>query len=242
MSDSAWSLCPKLEDRLRYDLPVTVFQPNLTSRVLLKAAESVVSRVDGSILELGCGSGWISRSLIESCNVDPAVVHLSDISNLATSEAESNLENIVPRANIKTGDGLEPWFGSKFGLIINDIAGISDQIAAVSDWYRDIPYAAGTDGLSNSRNILSKVRSYLTPTGIYIVPLISLSDTTAHMDLLVSEFRTVSVFGTTWWPLPENLADEIEGLGHKFVDASGITLRKKYGKTLAFTEVAICEC
>ena len=157
MSDSAWSLCPKLEDRLRYDLPVTVFQPNLTSRVLLKAAESVVSRVDGSILELGCGSGWISRSLIESCNVDPAVVHLSDISNLATSEAESNLENIVPRANIKTGDGLEPWFGSKFGLIINDIAGISDQIAAVSDWYRDIPYAAGTDGLSNSRNILSLI-------------------------------------------------------------------------------------
>lgn len=220
---------------------MTLFQPNLTSRELLKAAVEVLPTLKGDILELGCGSGWISENLMSRYGVQPHRLHLSDISQEALDFVRSSLGANIPCDNIRLGKNAEPWSGQRFDLVINDVAGISDVIAEMSSWYDGVPISAGVDGLDNSRKILSEIQNVLERTGTYIVPLISLSNTSEHKRLLLESFGRVRFSKTVWWPLPDNLARLVENTSDQVINQTGSTLISKYGKTLAFTEVAICD-
>lgn len=220
---------------------MTLFQPNLTSKELLKAAAEVLPMLEGNILELGCGSGWISENLMSRFGVQPYRLHLSDLSEEAVEFVKGSLGVKIPFDNIRLGKGTEPWIGQRFDLVINDVAGISDLIAEMSSWYDGVPFSAGVDGLENSRKILSEIRKVLNNSGTYIVPLISLSDTAEHKRLLLESFSRVRFSKTVWWPLPDNLARRVDSVGKQLISQTGSTLLSKYGKTLAFTEIAICD-
>jgi hypothetical protein len=127
----------------------------------------------------------------------------------------------------------------KFDLIINDVAGISDKIAEASDWYTGVPFSAGVDGLDNTRRVLSQIQTFLKPDGVFIAPVISLSDVSEYRRLLTESFRSITFEYQTWWPMPDNLINQSKMIDD-LLDLDLITLKEKYSKILAFTEVAIC--
>lgn len=217
---------------------MAVFQPNLTSRLILRQALQLGSEYDGDWLEIGAGSGWITSEL-RRANPDLARRYcMSDISSEAISKARDLCDWVHPN-DLRVGANLEPWKGSTFQVIINDVAGIADPIAEISDWYSGVPFSAGRDGLANSEAILADIEEILTPLGAYIVPIISLSDTKKHLSLLGQIFKQVKLNEKTLWPLPVSLSDKPQ-VFQELLDDSGIEVVHKYGKILAWTAVAVC--
>lgn len=218
---------------------MAVFQPNLTSKLLLKSALKHLDAQYRDVLELGCGSGWITKQLSEKFGNQSHTWCLSDISEEAIMESQKNLVPPLESGDIKVGDGFSPWNGRKFDFIINDIAGIADEIAVASDWYDGVPFQAGVDGLMNTRKVLSELPSYLNPKGVFIAPVISLSNVEEYRHLLQQTFTEVFFEHMTPWPLPESLSVQT-ALLQKLKKDGNISLEDKYGKVLAFTEVCIC--
>ena len=218
---------------------MAVFQPNLTSKVLFKAATKHLEAKHRDVLELGCGSGWITKQLLDKFGRQSHNWFLSDISEEAIVESNTNLVPPLAPRDLRVGDGFSPWVGDKFDFIINDIAGIADEIAVASDWYNGVPFKAGVDGLLNTRNVLADLHSYLNPNGVFIAPVISLSNVAEYQDLLSKTFGEVIFENRTLWPLPESLSVQ-SALLQKLKKDENIILEEKYGKLLAFTEVCIC--
>lgn len=219
---------------------MAVFTPNLTSKLIVKTIKEIGSTQNCHILEVGCGSGWITEQIAAEFHVRNAKFFLSDVSKEAIEIAQVKLQTCVPNAVFRVGSGLEPWVGSKFDLIINDVAGISDAIAEISPWYVGVPCDAGDDGLANTREILSDVNKQLKNKGCYVTPVISLANAIEHRKLLESIFDSVKYLHRVWWPIPEeivNHASILDDMEKNF----GIETQEKYGKRLAYTEVAICE-
>ena len=129
---------------------MAVFTPNLTSKLLVKAVIGRVGTLSGHVLEIGCGSGWITEQIGAEIQAEKAKFFLSDLSEEAIELAQNNLKTTIPNAVFRVGSGLKPWVDSQFDLIINDVAGISDAIAKISPWYVGVPCDAGDDGLANT--------------------------------------------------------------------------------------------
>ena len=207
---------------------------------MLKAATAEFSDETYRIVELGCGGGWITNQLISKFGTENHRYFLSDISGEAIDEASKSLVPPLFSEDLKVGDGFTPWVGQKFDLIINDIAGIADEIAIASDWYKGVPFNAGADGLMNTRKVLSELHSYLNPNGVFVAPVISLSNVAEYREMLAQTFNEVFYEFKTLWPLPESLSTQ-RVLLQKLEKAKNIVLEEKYGKLLAFTEVCICK-
>lgn len=219
---------------------MAVFTPNLTSKLLVKAVIGRVGILSGHVLEIGCGSGWITEQIGAEIQAEKAKFFLSDLSEEAIELAQNNLKTAIPNAVFRVGSGLKPWVDSQFDLIINDVAGISDAIAKISPWYVGVPCDAGDDGLANTREILEDLNNQLKNNGIYVTPVISLANAMEHRKLLEGIFRTITYVHKVWWPIPEeivNHASTLDDMEKHF----GVETQKKYGKRLAYTEVAICE-
>jgi methylase of polypeptide subunit release factors len=218
---------------------MAVFEPNLTTKLILSELRKLeISDVE-HYLEVGCGSGYITESLLEEHRLHPRNVWLSDISEEAIVEARLRLGTRVTADHFKVGSCLEPWKGMKFGLIVSDVAGVSDPVAKVSSWYEGVPFHAGVDGLTNTLRVLWDARSLLTPQGRLVFPVLSLSNVDRLFSEMSSAFTTVQLTTPVLWPMPQEFLGH-EGLLNDLHESGNITLIKKFGKCLASTQVAIC--
>ena len=218
---------------------MAIFTPNLTSKLLLKSGTKVLENTVGAVLELGCGSGWITEKLISDHGTTEHKYWLSDISDEAINFALKSLIPPLTTENFAVGKGMSPWKDRQFDVIVNDIAGISDGIAEISDWYEGVPFRAGMDGLENTREVLAGISQYLASDGVYIAPIISLSDVVSYKALLANVFNDVIFEGRTFWPMPDKIVENHQLLNQLRRDGH-ITLQEKYSKLLAFTEVCVC--
>ena len=164
---------------------------------------------------------------------------LSDISEEAINEAKQNLVPPLDNENFAVGNCFEPWENRNFDVIINDIAGISDGIAELSEWYEGVTFSAGMDGLDNTREVLANISNFLSDNGVFIAPVISLSNVVAYMALLDDNFHEVNVEHRTIWPMPEAILEEHD-LIQELRREGQIFLEEKYSKFLAFTEICVC--
>jgi len=219
---------------------VAVFEPNLTSKLLLKATLKHLDTDCKNVVELGCGGGWITNQIISQFGTEKHEYRLSDISGEAIAEATKLLVPPLRTRDLMVGDGFSPWVGQKFDFVINDIAGIADEIAVASDWYNGVPFSAGSDGLMNTEKVLSELQLFLAPNGVFIAPIISLSNVSKYKEMLLQTFNEVVFESKTPWPLPDSLAAQSDLL-QKIEKEQNISLEHKYGKVLAFTEVCICK-
>lgn len=216
-----------------------IFEPNLTSQLLLKEAALALIQAPGRFLELGSGSGWITQKLIEMQSIQGHDAHLSDISLRAVEQSRRTLSGLVPAQNIRHGSGIDPWYGDTFHVIVNDIAAISEPIAASSTWYQGVQTNSGPSGLDHCIQLEPQIGTMLAPNGIYIVPLISLSDVDAHLQLLHMHFNSVKISQEKSWPLPKDLQQLFEeGAFSHLEDMFDLT--RKYGTILAYTKIAVC--
>jgi SAM-dependent methyltransferase len=144
-----------------------VFAPTYTSRTIAEALE-----IQGSdtVIDVGCGSGVLS---FVAARLGAEKVYGVDLSPEAVETAVRNAEQlgVQDRVEFRVGDLLEPMRGVQADVIIGDVSGIPDEIAAVSGWFPD-GHAGGPTGAELPAAMLESIRENdcLRPGGRLYLP------------------------------------------------------------------------
>ncbi len=217
--------------------PKDVFKPNLTTQLCLQSAYEFIKQ-PVKLLDIGCGSGIIGLSLTKMKKVTEPL-YLSDLSQKAIDVCleNANKENI--QASIKQGNLFEPWQDNKFDFIISDVAGISEDIAALSPWYENIPIDTGKNGTELLDFIIRQAKNYLNDNGVLLFPIVSLCKEDILLKSARESFNQVIIHKEQSWPLPSIM------LKHKAILAqlkqdNIISYVESFGTILCSTKIVIC--
>ena len=102
----------------------------------------------------------------------------------------------------------------------------------------DAPCKTGDGGDKIILKLISQVSGYLNKGGIFIFPLISLSnENKIRSHLLKHNFKFQETFYKEW-PLPEYFSDHINEL-HKRKSLKYIDFKEMFGKLICWTSVCI---
>jgi methylase of polypeptide subunit release factors len=219
---------------------MTVFKENLTSKVLQDISLGILNEYKKikNVLEIGCGDGNITNFLHKKSENKNIQFHCSDISEEATTKAKLKL--LESCFIIKTGELFTPWLDQKFDLIVSDVSSLADDVAIRSEWYDGVICNSGKDGLKNINQIIGEVLNYLNQDGIFILPMISLSNLDKLKKLLSTKFNNITYSKKQYWPIPEffksniSIFTELKNLGI-------IDFDYKFGIYQAYTYAAICK-
>jgi protein-L-isoaspartate O-methyltransferase len=112
-------------------LSPTVFAPTSTSRLL---ADALVVPPRSTVLDVGCGSGVLT---FVAARLGAGRVVGCDASPEAVDDARANAERLglADRVEFRVGNLLEPVQDVRAQVIIGDVSGIPDGIAAESGWF-----------------------------------------------------------------------------------------------------------
>jgi SAM-dependent methyltransferase len=149
------------------ELDPGVFAPSHTSRTIADALEIVPG---DTVIDVGCGSGVLSF-VAERLGAER--VYGVDLSPEAVQVANRNAERlgVADRVEFRIGNLLEPVGGIQADVIIGDVSGIPDEIAAVSGWFPD-GRAGGPTGAELPAAMLESIRENgcLRPGGRLYLP------------------------------------------------------------------------
>ncbi|TMK91668.1 MAG: methyltransferase domain-containing protein [Actinobacteria bacterium] len=142
-----------------------VFSPTTTSRTLADALEITPG---DTVIDVGCGSGVLS---IVAAKLGAARVYGVDLSQRAVEAAKENarrlgLDHIC---EFRGGDLLEPVRDVQADVLIGDVSGIPDAIAAESGWFDDVP-AGGPTGAELPAKFLRSIGDTLAMGGRLYLP------------------------------------------------------------------------
>ena len=215
-----------------------IFKENLTSKLLQRETLNILKRLKKKdICEIGCGDGNISNYLINNLNQNH-FYYLSDISKLAINKAKKKIKS--KKVTFKVGSLFEPWKSKKFDIIISDVSSLSQIVADKSPWYEGVNSDCGLDGLKNVNKIIKHIEKNINPNGIFILPLISLSNTIVLKKILKSKFKIFKETKKVYWPIPIFFQQNIN-LFDKLLKKKIIYYEDKFGTYVAYTSVAICK-
>jgi SAM-dependent methyltransferase len=217
---------------------MSIFKENLTSKLLQEASIKTVNKQNSisKILELGCGDGNISKYLLKY-QKRKNILFASDISKKAIKVAKKKFEQKI---NFRVGDLFDPWKGQKFNIIISDVSSINDQVAFLSPWYKNIKCSCGQDGLNNIKNILADIHKHAEKNCLFILPIISLCNTSKLTALLKRTFKKVLLTKKKEWPLSKFFLKNITQF-KILKEKKIIEFEEKFGIYIAYTRVAICK-
>ena len=68
---------------------------------------------------------------------------------------ESTIEYNQPSVRLRRGSFVIFGCGYKFDIIVDDISGISEEVAKLSKWFENVPCNAGIDGTANIEEVLN---------------------------------------------------------------------------------------
>ncbi|HEX6230789.1 MAG TPA: 50S ribosomal protein L11 methyltransferase [Actinomycetota bacterium] len=149
------------------ELDPGVFAPTHTSRTIAEALEIVPG---DTVIDVGCGSGVLS---FVSARLGAGHVFGVDLSEDAVRIASRNAERLglADEVEFRVGNLLEPVRGIQADVIIGDVSGIPDEIAAVSGWFPD-GRAGGPTGAELPASMLESIRENgcLRPGGHLYLP------------------------------------------------------------------------
>ncbi len=131
----------------------SVFAPTTTSRTLADALEIEPGDV---VIDVGCGSGVLS---FVAARLGAGRVIGVDLSPEAVEVAARNAEalGLSDRVEFRVGNLLDPVHDVQADVIIGDVSGIPDEIAAVSGWFPD-GRAGGPTGAELPAAMLESIR------------------------------------------------------------------------------------
>jgi methylase of polypeptide subunit release factors len=179
-----------------------VFSPTTTSRTL---ADAIEITPDDVVVDVGCGSGVLA---FVAAKLGAKRVYGCDLSQPAVEAARRNARilGLEDRCEFRHGDLLEPVRDVRADVLIGDVSGIPDEIAAVSGWFDAVP-AGGPTGAELPVKLLHTMGDTLAPGGRLYLPTGTIQDERA----IIAAAR--EVFGDNMvpvlereFPLPELVA------------------------------------
>ena len=191
-----------LNDKFSIFLNKKIFQPNLTTILLIEMARKII-KSNHKVLDLGCGSGVIGCYLYKKKIVK--YIYGSDISEAAVKCSIYNSKKLTENYDIRLSNGLSNWNNQKFDLIINDISGISSQINNISKWFKFAPNNSGNDGIKFTINILKEYKNKKLNNAGLIFPVLGLSNRDKIINFLKKNRINYKILVKKEWPLPKDL-------------------------------------
>jgi release factor glutamine methyltransferase len=223
---------------LRFATGEGIFQPTYTSELFIQALHKHPPK-PGRFLDLGCGCGIVGIAAARMGLVRGAL-HGSDLSPKAAAVAAANARAQGIEMDGRSGSLLEPWKGMKFDVIVDDISGISYDVAKISPWFEGgVPCETGSDGTELTTAILDEVGAYLEPGGVLYFPVISLSAAPKIMDAAHCAFSRVERVARQQWMLPDSMKPHLPFL-RTLKSQNQIFFDEKHGLTLCWTEIYKC--
>ena len=222
------------KDEFDLDWLPGVFKPNLTTELLIKAVSSKIMRTS-KVLELGCGTGIVGLALNAEGMISQPI-YASDLSEAATNCSKSNFSKYGCDAEVRKGSLFDPWAEYKFDVVVDDISGISEEVAKISPWFQGVPCQTGKNGTNLTIEIIEKASKYLTENGFLFFPVLSLSDSKSILQVARENFKNIERVAHKEWPLPDELKSHIDTL-KILSDEGSIDLNEKFGMFICYTDV-----
>ena len=155
-----------------------VFVPSSTSREM---AEGLVVNPGETVIDIGCGSGVLS---FVAARMGADRVYGTDPNEAAITCAARNAQllGLGDRTDFRCGSLFEPLEGISVDVVIGDVSGIPDELAAVTGWFDRVP-AGGPTGAELPRKLLGSIGDTLAPGGRLYLPTGTLQDEAAILTL-----------------------------------------------------------
>jgi len=212
------------------------FIPTGTSDLLVESVKKKL-KIKGKVLDLGAGSGYVGLKLLNLFN-DKFNLFASDIGKSSTQIIKSNAKINKKKIIIKTGSLFKPWKNYKFDFIINDVSGISEDVARVSPWFKNVSCKSGIDGTKLTVKIIKESKNFLNKKGVICFPILSFANENKILESAKKQFRYVKKIGYKEWLLPKEMISKIlilESLKKK----GYINFKKKFGLVIWTTKIYI---
>ncbi|MGH2724223.1 MAG: 50S ribosomal protein L11 methyltransferase [Actinomycetota bacterium] len=152
-------------------LSPSVFVPTHTSRLV---AEALEVHPGETVIDVGCGSGILS---FVAARLGAGRTYGTDISPEAVRVAADNARRLglEEHTEFRAGSLLEPLPGVVADVVVGDVSGIPDELAAATDWFPG-GHAGGPTGAEVPVAMLETVGEHLRPGGRLYLPTGSIQD------------------------------------------------------------------
>jgi SAM-dependent methyltransferase len=212
------------------------FAPTRTS---VELAEELRVEPGDTVIDVGCGSGILA---ILAAKLGARRVYGTEVNEEAVSFARRNAEalGVSDRVEIRHGSLYEPLADLRADVVIGDVAGIPDDLAAETGWYPG-GHTGGPTGAEVPVAMLEATSSHLRPGGRLYLPTGSIQDEGAVL-------RTArAIFGENrmlqlrerLFPLPAKVAES--PVIRKLMDSGVVSLIRKGSRLLWALRVWECE-
>jgi SAM-dependent methyltransferase len=203
------------------------FPPTHTSQ---EVAEGLVVNPGDTVIDVGSGSGVLS---FVAARLGAARVYGTEVVKEAVEFARRNAERmgLGDRVTFHEGSLFEPLNGVRADVVIGDVSGIPDEIAAISGWFPG-GYSGGPTGAEVPVAMLERAAEHLKPGGRLYLPTASLQDEGA---VLRAARR---IFGETRMrelrerllPLPGKISDSV--VVRRLMDSGVVNLIRRGSRNL----------
>jgi precorrin-6B methylase 2 len=159
-----------------------IFTPTLTSRAL---ADALQVHAHDTVIDVGCGSGVLA---LTAARRNAEALGLSDI------------------CEFRHGDLLQPLQGLRATVVIGDVSGVPNAIAAASGWFDGVS-PGGPTGAELPIRLLEAIGDVLAPGGRLYLPTGSLQNEHAILETARRVFDgRMQLLNQLEVPLPASLA------------------------------------
>ena len=215
-------------------LSKNVFKPTGTSRELIKATVNNIEK-PGKLLDLGCGSGFVGLALYLNGKLIPPL-YASDLNEDSVNLLKKNALRNKFQCVANNGNIFDPWKNEKFDYIVNDISGVSDEIAPISPWFKETSCLAGKDGTKLVISVLEKSPKYLCDKGKIFFPVLSFSNIDKIISFAKSIYNKVELLSHREWVMPDELKNNKDKL--QSLKLSGyINYKEKFGLMIWYSDI-----
>jgi len=180
------------------------FRPSTISSLLADALDFTPGSV---VVDVGTGSGILS---IIAAKLGAAKVYGVDAADetveIATANAEAH--GVADRVEFAQGDMFDPLDPSlEADVVIGDVSGIPDDIAAASGWFPS-GLSGGPTGAELPMRMIEESKRLLRAGGKLFLPTGSLQDERSIIERAKSVFGSMKQLTERNIPLPSSLAED----------------------------------